>query len=137
MLHQNLEQLQKSGGLSGALPLDRREKLSRWAEALERCGSEPLKTLWRSEFAARPDRMLMRADRSPLSVAYDDPVLRAAGLAGDTYGAAKEFFELPERKLHWLVCFCHHGATIPANLAATYVRSLANARRGWFARLFG
>ena len=42
-------------------------------------------------------------------MAFNDPVLRAAGLRDDSYGEAKRFFELTDRQLHWLVCYCHYG----------------------------
>jgi hypothetical protein len=97
----------------------------------------PLNTLWRTEFASPHMRRSMRADNSPLTIAYDDPVLRAAGLNDDSYGEAKHFFEISDRHLHWLTCSCHHGKQISAKAAARCVRTIASYEKSWFARLFG
>lgn len=102
--------------------LSRGQKLARWEKILRDQGDRRLSTLEGTEFA-RPDRQAaMRAEQSPLSVAYKDPVLRSAGLANDTYGEAKRFFELTDRQLHHVVCHCHCGARISARLAADRVQ---------------
>ena len=137
MEHRTLVQLERAGDVATALPLNRNEKLCRWASALEQLGSRPLSTIWRTEFAAPGIRASMRADNSPFSVAFSDPVLRAAGLKDDSYGEAKSFFEVSDRQLHWLVCSCHHGRSISADRAARYVHKLASGQRNWLARLFG
>ena len=78
----------------------------------------------------------MRGDGSPISVAFEDPVLRAAGLENDSYGEAKRFFELTDRQLHKVICYCHFGATVNAATAAYHIRkALAGRQRGMFARL--
>jgi hypothetical protein len=84
-----------------------------------------------------PARDDMRADDSPISVAFADPVLRAAGLKNDTYGEGKRFFEITDWQLHDILCFCHFGATMTAETAAWGVRA-ANAGRsgpGLFLRM--
>ena len=63
----------------------------------------------------------MRSSGSPLWVAFEDPVLRAEGLTSDTYGEAKRFFELTDRQLHNIVCYCHHGVTMTAETTARHV----------------
>jgi hypothetical protein len=70
----------------------------------------------------------MRADGSPLTVAYTDPVLRAAGLKSDTLGEAMRFFEMSEHQAHRVVCFCMHGRTVEGRAAARAVRAIA---AGW------
>ena len=55
-------------------------------------------------------------------MAFADPVLRLQGMQSDTYGEAKRFFELSDRALHNIVCYCHVGATMQAGRAARYVR---------------
>jgi hypothetical protein len=79
----------------------------------------------------------MRGEGSPISVAFDDPVLRAAGLENDSYGEAKRFFQLSDRQLHNVICYCHFGATVNAATAAYYIRRLVptGTRRGMLARL--
>jgi hypothetical protein len=74
---------------------------------------------------ARAKRRALRADDSLLSVAFNDPYLRAEGLAGDTMGHAVAFFGISERQMHDIVCFCHHGPTIAANTAAAQIRAAA------------
>ena len=69
-------------------------------------------------------------------MAYADPVLRAAGLEGDTVGDAAEFFGLSHEQLHDLLCFCHHGETVSASTASAQVRAFA--RQGtWACRVAG
>ena len=105
--------------------LSRRERLERWAELLEREPGRPLRALHGIEYGTLYERLTCRADGSPLSVAYADPVLRAAGLEGDTIGDAAEFFGLSPEQLHSLLCFCHHGETLAAVSVARQVRALA------------
>src|SRR3954447_1127738 len=103
----------------------RRERLERWAELLEREPERRLRALHGIEYGTPDERLAYRADGSPLAVAYADPVLRAAGLAGDTVGDAAEFFGLSHGQLHDLLCFCHHGGTVAASTAASQVRTFA------------
>ena len=118
----------------GAHPLSKRERLERWAEALEREGGRRLKTLVEMEHAPRAKRATQRADESPLSVAFHDPRLRAEGLAGDTVGDAIAFFGTTETELHNVLCFCHYGETMSAEVAAARVR-VAAARSAAHERL--
>lgn len=109
-------------------PLSTCERLERWAEALEREGERRLHTLFEIEYARPAERAALRADDSPLSVAFNDQRLRAEGLAGDTVGAAIGFFGISERELHNILCFCHHGDTMLAEVAAARVRAAARYR---------
>ena len=109
----------------GTRPLTKCERLERWAEALEREGRRRLKTLFEIEYVPRAERAALRADDSPLSVAFRDPQLRAEGLAGDTVGDAVTFFGIGEMQLHNILCFCHHGETMSAASAAVRVRAAA------------
>jgi hypothetical protein len=67
----------------------------------------------------------MRADGSPLTVAYNDPVLRAAGLNSDTLGDAMRFFELSEHQAHRVLCYCMHGRMIEGRTAAATIRAIS------------
>jgi hypothetical protein len=69
------------------------------------------------------ERDKIRCADSPISVAFEDPVLRAQGLANDTYGEAKRFFELTDQQLHRIVCYCHHGLRAASQAVAHQVRS--------------
>jgi hypothetical protein len=123
--------------LSVSPELSRRERLERWAELLGREPGRRLRALHGIEYGTPDERIAYRADGSPLAVAYADPVLRAAGLEGDTVGDAAEFFGLSHEQLHDLLCFCHHGGTVAAWTAAAQVRALArrggDASAGWVA----
>ena len=130
MEHKNRDQIRDVADILPsylqARPLSKRERLELWVEALEREGGRRLRTLFEIEYAPRAKRGGMRADNSPLSVAFGDPRLRAEGLAGDTIGDAAAFFGISERELHNIVCFCHSGETMSAETAAARVRTVAN-----------
>jgi hypothetical protein len=112
------------------------ERLDRWAELLERNPHWQLSTLNQTEFQMPDVRAAMRNDHSPFSIAFGDPVLRAAGLIDDTYGEAKRFFDLEDNQLHEIICYCHFGATVPAASAARQIRAIiAPPRIGVFTRL--
>jgi hypothetical protein len=129
MEHKNRDQIRDVADILPsylqAQPLSKRERLERWVEALEREGGRRLRTLFEIEYAPAAKRTGMRADDSPLSVAFSDPRLRAEGLAGDTIGDAAAFFGISERELHNIVCFCHSGETMSAETAAARVRITA------------
>jgi len=111
-------------------PMTKCERLERWAELLERQGSRQLRTLYEIEYVPRARQAALRADDSPLSVAFADPRLRAAGLTGDTVGDAIAFFKVSEVELHAILCFCHHGETMSAHAATAHVRAAA-VRAAW------
>src|SRR5262245_25760890 len=125
MKHRSTEQLLQIAEVKPAEILTRRERLERWAELLERDPAAPLRTLDEIEWHPKAQRPSMRANGSPFSVAYADPVLRAAGLEGDTLGDAMRFFEMSEYEAHRVVCYCMHGRTVEGRRAANVVRSIA------------
>jgi hypothetical protein len=139
MKHHALEQLQIVAKVNHEYPhpaMSRRERLDRWAELLERNPHRLLSTLHGTENRLAVERAVMRSDCSPISVALDDPVLRAVGLENDSYGEAKRFFELTDNQLHNIVCHCHFGATLSAANAAHHVRAISTGgHRGLLARL--
>ena len=98
-------------------------RLRRWADLLERSG-DLLNTLEGTEHHDASSRTAMRCDNSPFTVASADPMLRAAGLQGDTYGEIPRFFELTDRQMHSLVCHCHLGRHISRSDASSRVRAL-------------
>ena len=105
--------------------LSKQERLTLWAEALDREGSRRLRTLHEIEYAPPGVRGTLRASDSPLSVAFADPRLRAEGLDGDTVGDATGFFGISEAELHDILCFCYFGETMSAEAAAVRVRIAA------------
>src|SRR5690242_17152439 len=91
-----LEEIRQSAAVyssADAAPMTRQERLERWATILDKHPGK-VQMLHSTEFAAEPQRRVMRQDNSPIAVAYADPVLRLQGLAGDTYEDARQFFEL-------------------------------------------
>src|SRR4051795_7841881 len=139
MLYRSLDRIAAEAAIltTPALPrtpgLSRRERLERWAESLGREPGRRLRALHGIEYGTPYERLTCRADGSPLAVAYADPVLRAAGLEGDTVGDAAEFFDLSHEQLHDLLCFCHHGGTVSASTAAAQVRAFARQGACWVA----
>ena len=123
MQYRSMEQIASEADIFTMPSLSRRDRLERWAEALARQPA-PLRAIPEIEYGARLERAARRADHSPLTVAYDDPLLRAAGLRGDTIGDAAEFFGLSHAQLHHLVCSCHHGLTMDPQATAAQVRGL-------------
>ena len=105
--------------------LSRRQRLERWAELLEREPHRRLRALTRVEFVAEWDRAALRDDESPVAVAFADPVLRAAGLEGDTFGDARKFFELSWGDAHELLCDCHYCGRMDGETVARRVRATA------------
>ena len=127
MEHKPLVELQTVADLTPAESrrcLTRKERLARWAEALERDPKRRLRPLHEIEWKRPHERRAVRADDSPLTVAYEDPVLRAEGLASDRLGDAMDFFELNDHEAHVAFCSCHVGSSFEARFAASRVRAL-------------
>jgi hypothetical protein len=131
MEHKPLTELDTLADLkTGTLPscLSRRERLGRWAELLEADPDRVLKTLEEIEWQPLRERLRMREDNSPLSVAFADPLLRSEGLASDGLGDALAFFELTEHEAHVVLCSCNGGETIPAGEAARRLRAIRSPK---------
>lgn len=138
MKHQTLDQLQKVAEIStdNRPAMTRAERLERWAQLLERAPDRRLATLHQTEYQPIRTRETMRSVGSPISVAFEDPVLRAEGLKDDSYGEAKRFFEVTDGQLHEIVCYCHYGETVSAATAARHVRAaISGSKPGMFARM--
>lgn len=125
MKYKNLEQIASEADVHPAGGMSRRGRLERWAELLAQQPDRRLSTIEGTEFGFRRARRAKRADDSPLTVAFQDPVLRAEGLRGDRVGDALDFFELSEGDVHHLVCFCHYGQTVSAGAVAARLRVMA------------
>ena len=107
-------------------PLTRVQRLERWAEALEREPDRVLTSIEEIEWQPEAERRAMRADNSALTVAFEDPVLRAEGLASDGLGDATAFFRLSEADAHFALCSCVYGQSMQAGVAARRVRMIAH-----------
>ena len=135
-----LEELRQVAEVRSPLERDRmskQERLERWADVLELAPQRYLRSLYETEYASRRQRCALREYNSPLTVAFQDPVLRAEGLQSDKYGAAIKFFELSGDDLHYIVCYCHHGPTMTPMAVASRVRAAARraARKSILQRL--
>ena len=128
MKYRSLEQIAPDADVHLGRGMSRRERLERWAELLKGQPDRRLCAIEGTEFGSRSEREAKRSDHSPLTVAFDDPVLRAEGLRGDRVGDAVEFFDLREDQVHYLVCYCHHGQTVSPGTVAGRVRAMARQR---------
>jgi hypothetical protein len=88
MKYQSLEQIALLADVHPGIAMSRRERLEHWAELLERQRSRRLSTIEGTEFGSPREREGKRADSSPLTVAFEDPILRVEGLRGDRVGDA-------------------------------------------------
>ncbi|PRD41978.1 hypothetical protein C5748_19080 [Phyllobacterium phragmitis] len=139
MQHKTLEQMQviaKANPDIARPVMTRTERLERWAELLEKEPGRLLATLPGTEYQPVETRETMRSAGSPISVAFEDAVFRAEGMKDDSYGEAKRFFEITDRQMHEIVCYCHYGATVSAATAARHVRGAIDGP-GMLARLRG
>jgi hypothetical protein len=123
MQHRSVERIAGEADVLTVASLSQRDRLERWAEVLERQPAH-LRAIPDVEHGGRRERDARRVDHSPLTVAYEDPMLRAAGLRGDTIGDAAAFFGLSHAQLHHLVCYCHYGLTMDPQATAAQVRAL-------------
>lgn len=115
--------------------LTRAQKIDIWVEALKRDAMRELHPLQDIEWVAPEHRALLRADSSPLTVAFDEPALRAAGLQSDRLGDAMAFFGLSEAQAHDMLCACRYGRSMLAGVAARRISRLS--RGGVIGRLRG
>ncbi|TGQ46016.1 MULTISPECIES: hypothetical protein [unclassified Mesorhizobium] len=126
MRHQTLDQLHTVAEVHREPKhpvMDRTQRLERWSDLLERHPNRSLTALTGTEYRPSVERNAMRGDGSPISVAFDDPILRDEGLKNDSYGEAKRFFELTDNQLHEIVCYCHVGVSMLSSRAALSVRA--------------
>lgn len=139
MEHRPLSELGHVADLkpSQTVILSKRDRLDRWAELLEREPDRILRTLDEIEWKPQAVRRALRADHSALTIAFDDAVMRNAGLLSDRFGDAVDFFQISEHDAHIVLCSCHGGESMRAEEAARRVRgirspSLWSLYFGWF-----
>jgi hypothetical protein len=132
MEHKPLDQLRSVADVKADKPtrsLSRQERLDRWVELLEREPQRRLTALDEIEYKPVAERVLVRADNSPISVAFADPVLRTEGLEGDHLGDALKFFEISEHQAHHALCSCLGGRTMDASAFAQRIRTATTGFR--------
>ena len=110
----------------------RRRRLLRFAALLER--HEGLLRLFSDmECFPRREQLALRRSESPIELALTDPIFRGEGLAGDSVGSAKTFFELSLAETHAIFCDCRYAEARGRRAArgeavAERVRSIAAKR---------
>lgn len=135
MRYQRLDQVRAYSAVTELRPpMTRQQRLKRWAEVLKREGVRPLEALRWVEFYAEPERRQLRRERSPIALAFADPMLREEGLAGDTLGDAQRFFDLSDDEAHRLLCDCHFQGRMTGRSVGRRVRALAQP--SFLSRLF-
>ncbi|MBM6596072.1 hypothetical protein [Microvirga pudoricolor] len=126
MEHKHLDQLRSVADVEPR-SMTRQERLQRWIDILERNPHRRLNSLGEIEYQPPAERALVRANDSPLTVAFEDPVLRTEGLASDRLGDAMRFFELTEGQAHYALCSCLSGHHMEA---ASFAQRLRNTTGG-------
>jgi hypothetical protein len=126
MEHKPLSELETIADVKRAetVFLTREQRLERWIEALEAQPNRLLRSLYEIEYLPPDERRQYRAANSPLTVAHEDPVLRAQGLQSDRLGDCMDFFGMTEHQMHHALCYCHVGAGLNAKQAADRLRHL-------------
>jgi hypothetical protein len=127
MEHKHLDQLRSVADVEPG-SLTREERLQRWIELLERNPSRRLNTLGEIEYQPPAERALVRVNDSPLTVAYEDPVLQAEGLASDRLGDAMAFFGMTDGQAHYALCSCLSGHSMEAGTCAQRLRNTIGAQ---------
>ena len=136
MKHQTFEELNEVAEVEASFPaMTRAQRLERWAMLLERNPDRCLAAFPGTENMTLDVRDKSQSLGSALSIAFNDPTLRAEGLKSDTYGESKRFFELTDWQLHAIVCHCHVGGTMKAGWAAVQVRSAIDKERNILSKL--
>lgn len=128
MKHQKPDELISAGATvlstEGFAGMSRFERLRRWADALQKHGGQ-LNALRRIEYLTVEEARVCGQSNTPLTVAFADPLLRGAGLAGDRIGDAMDFFELTRDEAHHLLCDCHYHGAMTADEVARRLRQHA------------
>lgn len=132
MKHHKPEQLiEKAAPVPSAevtVRMTRKQRLERWAAVLE-SHKGSLNALRQIEYLSPADRRAYRGDNTPLSAAFNDPVLRNEGLSSDRLGDAMDFFELTNEDAHRLMCDCHYHGTMTGTGLAARVRYHASRQQ--------
>ncbi|MGH6803892.1 MAG: hypothetical protein ACREC3_11075 [Methyloceanibacter sp.] len=132
MEHRTSTELKGFAAVIHPQKLSKKELLERWALALEKRKGARLCTLRETEHKPVKERSALQQENSPLTVAFEDPVLWSAGLTSDRFGEVAGFFGLSHWQLHDVVCNCNFGETVAAEVVAGHVRRLS-ARTSSFA----
>jgi hypothetical protein len=99
MEHRTSAELKGFAAVIRPQKLSKKELLERWALALENRKGTRLRTLRETEYKPVKERSALQQENSPLTVAFEDPVLRSAGLTSDRFGEVARFFGLSHCRL--------------------------------------
>ena len=127
MEHKPLVELQAIADIQFSetqISMTREQRLERWIGLLQADPERKLRSLHEIEHLSVACRRECRAENSPLTVAYDDPVLRSAGLRSDRVGDCTNFFELTDKQMHHAFCSCHVGISLTGMQAAQRLHRL-------------
>ena len=128
MKHQNPHEMPVTDlvpSLEGIITMSRRERLTRWADALEAHGG-PLNALREIEYLSPDERRAYQGSNTPLSIAFGDTTLRQEGLASDRLGDAMDFFDMSDEDAHRLLCDCHYMGSMTGPRIANRIRHYAD-----------
>jgi hypothetical protein len=114
MKHQFPREFDNAAELPPAGHMTRAERLKRWADLLDRHRGQ-IQALDRIEYLTGRERRAVRGARTPMAVAFADPILRDQGLTGDTLGETMDFFGLSDDDAHRLFCDCHYHGTMSSS----------------------
>ena len=131
MEHRTSAELEGFAAVIRPQKLSKKELLERWALALEMRKGARLCTLRETEHKPVKERAALQQENSPLTVAFEDTVLRSAGLTSDRFGEVARFFGLSHWQLHDVVCNCHFCETVAAEVVAALVRRLSARSRSF------
>lgn len=125
MEFKSLDDLRSIADVTPALAkLTRAQKIAIWVDALNKNQARLLHPLPEIEWVAPAQRAALRVEGSPLTIAFSDPRLRAAGLLSDRLGDGLAFFDMTEAEAHDALCSCRYGRTMTAGAAAKRIRKL-------------
>jgi hypothetical protein len=125
MEFKSLDDLRSIADVTPAVPkLTRAQKIAIWVDALNKDAARILHPLPEIEWVAPAQRASLRVEGSPLTVAFNDPALRAAGLTSDRLGDGLAFFEMTEAEAHDTLCSCRYGRTMTAGAASKRIGKL-------------
>jgi hypothetical protein len=128
MEHNPLVELQQIANLEfpDCLLTDREQRLARWSKLLLANPERELRSLHEIEHLSASDRRACRSDDSPLSIAYNDPLLRSSGLKSDRVGDCTDFFGLTDDQMHHAFCSCHTGVRLTGAEAAARLQAVVD-----------
>ena len=125
MEHKPLVELQAIADVQSSetqTPLTHGQRLERWIALLQADPGRKLRSLHEIEHLSAACRRECRAENSPLTVAYEDPILRLAGLKQRPCRRLHRVFEMTDKQMHHAFCSCHVGASLTGQEAAERLR---------------